>query len=829
MTLKGTEQPVAEDEAAVRQHRPLVSVEAIDAWWRAANYLTVGQIYLLANPLLQQRLAAKHIKPRLLGHWGTSPGLNFIYAHLNRVIKQRELEMLLVTGPGHGGPALFANTWLEGTYSERQPRVPQTKEGMLALFKQFSFPGGVPSHCAPDVPGSIHEGGELGYSLSHAFGAAFDNPNLLVACVIGDGEAETGPLAAAWHSNKFLNPKTDGAVLPILHLNGWKIANPTILSRIPYSELTALLRGYGYEPHFVEGEDPKSAHAAMIDTLDTVLDRIQEIQAHARAGRKEIDRPTWPMIVLCSPKGWTGPAIVDRIKVEGTWRAHQVPLTMSDPKHIRELEEWLHRYRHQDLFDVQGAPGALAREVLPPAHLRLGASPHANGGKQLKALKLPLVGRLALRVSRPGALQAEPTRVLGRYLREVFRLNARQRNFRLFGPDETASNHLDDVLDVTNKTWVAASDEDDVHLGPDGRVMEILSEHTCQGWLEGYLLSGRHGFFSCYEAFIHVVDSMFNQYAKWLKSSREIPWRAPVASLNVLLTSHVWRQDHNGFSHQDPGFLDLIANKGDLVNIYLPPDANSLLYVSEASLRSRSRINIIVAGKHPEQQWLSIDAARAHCKAGAGIFEWASTAGNGEPDVVLACAGDVPTLETLAAAALLRQHVPDLKVRVVNVVELLSLQSQALHPRGMTDKAFDALFTVDKPIIFAFHGYPGLVHRLAYRRTNHANLHVHGFKERGATTTPFDMLVRNELDRFHLVMAVLDRVAGLEHQAAHLRQQMLSALLRHREHVLAHGKDLPEICDWQWTSFSRKTPVSRRSPRAKSSRARGHRRATSKR
>jgi len=781
-------------------------LRCIHAWWRAVNYLSVGQIYLLDNALLKQPLSLEHIKPRLLGHWGTTPGLNFIYAHLNRVIIARELDVLLVIGPGHGGPAAVANTWLEGSYSELYPNVGQDLEGMQRLFRQFSFPGGIPSHCAPDVPGSINEGGELGYSLSHAFGAAFDNPGLIVACVIGDGEAETGPLATAWHSNKFLDPVTDGAVLPILHLNGYKIASPTVLARIPREELESLLRGYGWEPRFVVGEEPRAMHEAMAATLDEVLDQIASIQQRARRatrspGEDQVARPRWPLIVLQTPKGWTGPKKVDGKQIEGTWRAHQVPLAelASNPAHLRMLEEWLHSYQPEELFEENGAPRAVLQQLVPPGVRRMGLNPHANGGMLLRELRLPDYRQYATDVPRPGAITAESTRVLGRYLRDVFKLNAQTRNFRMFGPDETSSNRLDAVFEATARAWVAETRANDPRLTPDGRVMEVLSEHQCQGWLEGYLLTGRHGLFSCYEAFIHIVDSMFNQHAKWIEEANRIPWRRSIAALNILLTSHVWRQDHNGFSHQDPGFIDLVVNKkADVVRVYLPPDANTLLCVARQCLASRNLVNVIVAGKQPEPQWLDIEAATRHCAAGIGIFDWASNDTTGEPDVVMACAGDVPTMETLAAVSLLRMHLPALKVRVVNVVDLMTLQPHDEHPHGCTDSEFDALFTPDKPVIFAYHGYPWLIHRLTYRRTNHDNLHVRGYKEEGTTTTPFDMVVRNDLDRFHLVMDVIDRVPGLGYRAAHLRQLMRDKRTEHREYITRRGEDLPEVRDWVW-------------------------------
>jgi xylulose-5-phosphate/fructose-6-phosphate phosphoketolase len=774
----------------------------IDAYWRAANYLSVGQIYLLANPLLREPLKIEHVKPRLLGHWGTTPGLNFIYAHLNRVIVERDLDTLFVIGPGHGGPALAANTWLEGSYSELYPAVSRDAEGMARLFKQFSFPGGIPSHCAPEIPGSIHEGGELGYALAHAFGAAFDNPDLIVACAVGDGEAETGALATSWHSNKFLNPANDGAVLPILHLNGWKIANPTLFARMPQEELEALLRGYGWAPHFVVGSDPLTMHGVMATVLDAVLDEIAAIQRNARAGHTAA-RPIWPMIVLRTPKGWTGPKIVDGEPMEGTWRSHQVPLAnlAGNPAHLAALETWLKSYRPEELFDADGQPNVELRALPPRGARRIGANPHANGGLLRKELSLPDFRRYAVDVPRPGAARAEATRVLGGYLRDVFAANARARNFLLFGPDETESNRLGAVYDVTAKRFIGEATDVDRHLAADGRVLEVLSEHLCQGWLEGYLLTGRHGLFSCYEAFVHIVDSMFNQHAKWLKVTQDIPWRRPISSLNYLLTSHVWRQDHNGFSHQDPGFIDHVVNKkADVIRVYLPPDANTLLCVADKALRSTDLVNVIVAGKQPDAQYLDIDAAIKHCSAGVGIWPWASTDGGGEPDVVLACAGDVPTLETLAAAKLLRERFPDLKVRVVNVVDLMTLQPPSEHPHGLPDREFDAIFTRDKPIIFAYHGYPWLIHRLTYRRANHDNLHVRGYKEEGTTTTPFDMVVRNDLDRFHLLADVAERVPQLAAAAAYTRQFVRDKLIEHETYIREHGQDLPEIRAWQWQS-----------------------------
>ena len=772
----------------------------LDAYWRAANYLSVGQIYLRENPLLRRPLELGHIKARLLGHWGTSPGLNFVYVHLNRVIRKFDLDMIFVCGPGHGGPAMVANTYLEGTYSERYPHVSQDVDGLRRLFRQFSFPGGIPSHAAPETPGSIHEGGELGYALTHAYGAAFDNPSLVVACVIGDGEAETGPLATSWHSNKFLNPATDGAVLPILHLNGFKIASPTILARIGRSELESLLTGYGYRPYVVEGDEPSPMHQAMAATLDAIVEEIRVIQRHARE-RGHSARPRWPMLVLATPKGWTGPAEVDGKKTEGSWRSHQVPLAnlASQPQHVRQLEAWMRSYRPEELFDEAGRLRGELAALAPTGARRMGANPHANGGLLLRELRLPDFRRYATEVPGPGVTTAEATRVLGRFLRDVVKLNQDQRNFRVVGPDETASNRLDPLFETTERTWMGERRPGDEHLGPAGRVMEILSEHTCQGWLEGYLLTGRHGLFSSYEAFIHIVDSMFNQHAKWLKVTREIPWRAPIASLNYLLTSHVWRQDHNGFSHQDPGFIDHVVNKkAQVIRVYLPPDANTLLSVADHCLRSRDYVNVIVAGKQPALQYLDIDAAVTHCTAGIGIWPWASTDQGGEPDVVLACAGDVPTLETLAAAAVLREHLPALKVRVVNVVDLMRLQPREEHPHGLSSAEFDTLFTTDRPIIFAYHGYPSLIHRLTYRRTNHPNLHVRGYKEEGTTTTPFDMVVLNDLDRYHLVMDVIDRVPGLAGRAGHLRQLMLDRRTEHKAYIVEHGDDRPEVRDWTW-------------------------------
>ncbi|WP_451916794.1 phosphoketolase family protein [Actinacidiphila glaucinigra] len=776
-------------------------LRALDAHWRAANYLAVGQIYLMGNPLLAEPLRPEHVKPRLLGHWGTSPGLNLVYTHLNRVIKARGQRELAVWGPGHGGPAVLANAWLEGTYSQTYPDVPRDASGMDRLFRQFSFPGGVPSHVAPETPGSIHEGGELGYSLSHAYGAAFDHPELVVTCVIGDGEAETGPLAASWHSNKFLDPVHDGAVLPVLHLNGYKIANPTVLARIPQGELDELLRGYGHEPLHVTGDDPMAVHAAMAEAMDTALDRIAEIQAAAREGG-ENGRPRWPVIVLRTPKGWTGPAEVDGLPVEGTWRAHQVPLAAvrDNPQHLRQLEQWMRSYRPQELFDEDGAPTAQVLACVPEGDLRLGATPYANGGLLLRDLPVPPLERFAVEVDKPGVTLHEPTRMLGALLERVMADTAERRDFRLVGPDETASNRLQAVYEASGKAWQAEVLPVDEHLDRHGRVMEILSEHTCQGWLEGYLLTGRHGLFSCYEAFVHIVDSMVNQHVKWLRTTRALPWRRPIASLNYLLTSHVWRQDHNGFSHQDPGFIDHILNKApEVVRVYLPPDTNTLLSTAEHVLHSRDYVNVVVAGKQPCFDWLDLDAARAHCARGAGVWQWAGTEdGTREPDVVLACAGDVPTQEVLAAASLIRRHLPELAVRVVNVVDLARLLPKDEHPHGMADPDYDALFTRDRPVIFAYHGYPWLIHRLAYRRTGHAHLHVRGYKEIGTTTTPFDMVVRNDLDRFRLVMDVIDRVPGLAVRAAPVRQLMEDARLRHHAWIREHGTDLPEVADWTW-------------------------------
>jgi xylulose-5-phosphate/fructose-6-phosphate phosphoketolase len=778
--------PLADDELAM-----------IDAYWRAANYLSVGQIYLLDNPLLREPLKLDHVKPRLLGHWGTTPGLNFVYVHMNRVIRRDDLDAIYVTGPGHGGPGLVANVYLEGTYTEVYPHIGHDEEGLRRLFRQFSFPGGIPSHVAPETPGSINEGGELGYSLAHAYGAAFDNPDLLVCCVVGDGEAETGPLAASWHSNKFLNPVTDGAVLPILHLNGYKIANPTVLARIPEDELRDLFVGYGYAPRFVTGDDPATMHQLMAATLDEIVAEIADIRRRAREDG-DTSRPRWPMIVLRTPKGWTGPSEVDGVQVEGTFRAHQVPLAglAERPDHLRQLEEWMRSYRPEELFDESGAFRPDLAALAPTGDRRMGANPHANGGVLTRPLELPEFRDYAVDVPTPGDTTAESTRVLGAFLRDVIVRNPS--NFRLMGPDETASNRLGAVFEVTDRAWNAERVPGDDHLAPDGRVMEVLSEHLCEGWLEGYLLTGRHGLFNCYEAFIHIVDSMFNQHAKWLATTDDIPWRRPVPSLNYLLSSHVWRQDHNGFSHQDPGFLDVVVNKkADVIRVYLPPDANCLLSVADHCLRSRNYVNVIVAGKQPALQYLSMDDAALHCTRGIGIWDWASNEPD-DPDVVLACAGDIPTLETLAAAALLREHLPDLRVRVVNVVDLMRLQHESEHPHGMPEREFDALFTCDRPVVFAFHGYPWLIHRLAYRHTNHDNIHVRGYKEEGTTTTPFDMVMLNDLDRFHLVIDVIDRVPGLAERAALLRQRMMDERLRHRAYTREVGDDAPDVRDWVW-------------------------------
>jgi xylulose-5-phosphate/fructose-6-phosphate phosphoketolase len=775
-----------------------------DAYWRAANYLSVGQIYLYDNPLLKQPLSEEHIKPRLLGHWGTTPGLNFVYVHLNRVIKAYGLDMMYITGPGHGGPGLVANAYLEGTYSEVYPHISLDEAGMKQLFKQFSFPGGIPSHVAPETPGSIHEGGELGYALSHAYGAAFDNPDLVVACVVGDGEAETGPLATSWHSNKFLNPATDGAVLPILHLNGYKIATPCVLARISHEELEQLLRGYGYTPYFVEGDDPETMHQLMAATLDRAMAEIKHMQTDARTqkeGSSGVDRPRWPLIVLRTPKGWTCPKEIDGKRTEDSWRSHQVPLgeMHANPAHVKVLETWMKSYKPEELFDHNGRLQAELAALPPTGARRMSANPHANGGILLRDLRLPDFRAYGVAVPNPGAVVVESTRVMGQFLRDVMQRNLASKNFRLFSPDENNSNRWQDVLEVTSRAWVAERFEYDDKLAPDGRVMEMLSEHQCQGWLEGYLLTGRHGFFSCYEAFIHIIDSMFNQHAKWLKTCNKIPWRRPIASLNYLLSSHVWRQDHNGFSHQDPGFIDHVVNKkAEVVRVYLPPDANTLLSVTDHCLRSRNYVNVIVAGKQPAPQWLTMDQAIKHCTAGIGMWEWASNDRGAEPDVVMACCGDVPTLETLAAVDLMRRHLPELKIRVINVVDLMTLQSPHEHPHGLSDKDFDALFTPDKPIIFAFHGYPWLIHRLTYRRTNHDNLHVRGYKEEGTTTTPFDMCVLNDLDRYHLVQDVIDRLPQLGARAAYTTQALRDALIAHHEYIRHYGEDMPEVRDWTW-------------------------------
>ncbi|PDS44327.1 phosphoketolase [Rhizobium anhuiense] len=774
----------------------------IDRYWRAANYLSVGQIYLLANPLLREPLKPEHIKPRLLGHWGTTPGLNFIYAHLNRLIRARDLDIIYMCGPGHGGPGMVANTYLEGIYSEIYPDISEDTEGMRKLFRQFSFPGGIPSHAAPETPGSIHEGGELGYALVHAYGAAFDNPDLIVACVVGDGEAETGPLAASWHSNKFLNPARDGAVLPILHLNGYKIANPTILGRASHEDLQSLFEGYGYEPFFVEGHEPRDMHQQMAATFDRVFDRIREIQEEARNGKAPDICPRWPMIVLRSPKGWTGPKEVDGKKVEGFWRSHQVPVSncRENDGHRKILEDWMRSYDPKDLFGADGRLKPELRALAPAGERRMGANPHANGGLLRKELDVPDISDYAVEIGKRGSAMVQSTEILGHYLRDTMKRNAKAANFRIFGPDETESNRLGSVFEVTDRVWMEDIEPYDIHLSRDGRVMEVLSEHLCQGWLEGYLLTGRHGLFSCYEAFIHIIDSMFNQHAKWLKVTRELEWRKPISSLNYLLTSHVWRQDHNGFSHQDPGFVDLVANKkADIVRIYLPPDANTLLWVGDHCLRTYDRINVIVAGKQPEPQWLSMDEAVKHCEAGIGIWHWASNEDDTIlPDLVMACAGDVPTMETLAAVDLLRKAIPELKIRTVNVVDLLALQSSDQHPHGLTDEAFDAIFTSDKPVIFAYHGYPYLIHRLTYKRTNHRNIHVRGFIEEGTTTTPFDMTVLNELDRFHLAIEAIERVPGLKEKAGEALAAFRGKLAEHHAYVREYGEDMPEVRNWTW-------------------------------
>ncbi len=783
-------------------HSPVSHEELsqIDAYWRAANYLSVGQIYLYANPLLREPLKLEHIKPRLLGHWGTTPGLNFIYAHFNRVIKKHDLNVIYICGPGHGGPGMVANAYLEGTYTELYPKILQNEEGLCRLFKQFSFPGGIPSHAAPETPGSIHEGGELGYSLSHASGAAFDNPDLLVCCVVGDGEAETGPLATSWHINKFLNPARDGAVLPILHLNGYKIANPTVLGRMTDDELTNLFTGYGWKPYFLEGHEPEPMHQLMAASLDHIVEEIGSIQENARRNQKA-PRPAWPMIVLRTPKGWTGPKTVDGKQVEGTWRAHQVPVAdlQQKPEHVRILEDWMRSYRPEELFDENGRLAPELAALAPKGNRRMSANPHANGGLLLRELIMPDFRKYAVPVPKPGTEFVESTRVLGKFLCDVMKLNLEAKNFRVVGPDENASNRLEALYEATDKAWMEPILPVDEHLSRDGRVLEMLSEHMCQGWLEGYLLTGRHGFFSCYEAFIHIIDSMFNQHAKWLKVTRNIEWRRPIASLNYLLTSHVWRQDHNGFTHQDPGFIDHVVNKkADVVRVYLPPDANTLLSVADHCLRSRNYVNVIVAGKQPELQWLDMDAAIEHCTNGIGIWDWASNDNESEPDVVMACAGDIPTLETLAAVDLLRRHFPDLKIRVINIVDLMTIQPSSEHPHGLTDNDFDSLFTTDKPVIFAYHGYPWLIHRLTYRRHNHDNLHVRGYKEEGTTTTPFDMTVLNDLDRFHLAGDVVDRVPKLQRIGGHFKQFLRNKLVEHKQYIRERGEDLPEIQNWKW-------------------------------
>ena len=777
-------------------------LQKMHAYWRAANYLSVGQIYLRANPLLDEALTLAHIKPRLLGHWGTTPGLNFLYVHLNRLIKENDLNMIYIIGPGHGGPGIVAHTYLEGSYTERYPMIERNFAGLERLFRQFSWPGGIPSHVSPEVPGSIHEGGELGYSLAHAYGAAFDNPDLIVACVVGDGEAETGPLAASWHSNKFLNPARDGVVLPILHLNGFKIANPTVLARISREELTELMRGYGHDPHFVEGDDPVVVHQLLAATLDTVLKKIRDIQIAARSPdpTEKLQRPRWPMIIFCTPKGWTGPKFVDGKAVEGTWRAHQVPIAdFKTDEHVRQLEDWLQSYRPHELFDEHGKLRDDIAALAPTGTQRMGANPHANGGELLQPLSMPNFRDYAVEVVAPGGVEAEATRVLGKFLRDVMKLNLLKNNFRIFGPDETASNRLEAVYEVSGKEWMADMEAGDTDLSVDGRVMEVLSEHLCEGWFEGYLLTGRHGLFSCYEAFIHIVDSMLNQHAKWLKVTRTIPWRKPIASLNYLLTSHVWRQDHNGFSHQDPGFIDHVANKkSDVVRIYLPPDANCLLSVADHCLRSRNYVNVIVAGKQPVWQWLDIDAASRHCAAGASIWQWAGN-DTSEPDVVMACAGDVPTLETLAAVTLLRAYVPDIRVRVVNVVDLMVLQPKSEHPHGLEDDDFDALFTVDVPVIFAYHGYPAMIHKLTYRRRNHDNIHVRGYQEEGTTTTPFDMVVLNNLDRYQLALDAIRRIPRFGHLVEKETARYRATIEGHKRYISEHGDDMPEVRDWRWS------------------------------
>jgi xylulose-5-phosphate/fructose-6-phosphate phosphoketolase len=799
----GSSRTAAFAEIATSAPLSLALLNRMDAYWRAANYLSVGQIYLQDNPLLEVPLTREHIKPRLLGHWGTTTGLNFIYVHLNRLIKENDLNMIYVIGPGHGGPGLVAQSYLEGSYTETYPNIERSREGLRRLFRQFSWPYGIPSHVSPETPGSIHEGGELGYSLAHAYGAAFDNPDLIVACIVGDGEAETGPLATSWHSNKFLNPARDGAVLPILHLNGFKIANPTVLARIDQRELTELLCGYGYDPWIVEGDDPPKVHQQLAAALDKVLAQIREIQQTARGSGKSgwPDRPCWPMIIFNTPKGWTGPKFVDGKPVEGTWRAHQVPIAdFGDAGHVRQLEEWMKSYRPRELFDEHGKLRDDLTALAPTGHRRMSANPHANGGELLTPLTLPHFRDYAVDIQAPGSIRAESTRVLGKYLRDVMKFNLDTRNFRLFGPDETASNRLEVVYEVSGKEWMAAMKDVDVDLSPVGRVMEVLSEHLCQGWLEGYLLTGRHGFFSCYEAFIHIVDSMVNQHAKWLKVTRNISWRKPIASLNYLLTSHVWRQDHNGFSHQDPGFIDHLANKkAGIVRIYLPPDANCLLSVADHCLRSKNYINLIVAGKQPEWQWLNVDSAAQHCTAGAGIWRWASNDA-GDPDVVMACAGDVPTLETLAAVTLLRDYVPDIRIRVVNVVDLMVLEPQSEHPHGLSDRDFDEMFTTDRPVIFAFHGYPTLIHRLTYRRRNHENFHVRGYREEGTTTTPFDMVVLNNLDRYQLALDAINRIPRLSNDVGEATDRYWSTMERHKLYVSEHGEDMPEVADWRWSA-----------------------------